>query len=108
MLPKSLQDELPFWCSLFVSTWAALAMSAPLHHLYEIGTCSLFMTIGRMEKYVSVQEDGSRKSNIQITLGITVDERIVDGFIFSRAASYFGSLLKNPEQIDTDAKAAAK
>lgn len=100
MLPKGIRDELPFFCSLFVSNLGSLGIGAPLHHLYEIGTCSMFLTIGKMDRRVTYDENGKRTNTITVDFGMTVDERVTDGFCLSRAISCFTRLMQNPEELD--------
>ena len=100
MLPKSFRDSLPFYCSLFVSNLGSLGIGAPNHHLYEMGTCSMFLTIGRMDRHVEYDENGKRRNFITVDFGMTVDERVADGFCLSRAIACFNRLMQNPEELD--------
>jgi chloramphenicol O-acetyltransferase len=103
LCPTALVEELPFWSSLFITNMGSLGMRAPLHHLYEIGTCSMFLSMGRLEKTVVLDSSGKPKNRLSISFSITVDERIVDGFYLSRVIDNFQSLLNNPERIDLSA-----
>ena len=47
ILPKSIIDILPFYSSIWISNLGSIGADAPFHHLYEIGTTSIFMKIGR-------------------------------------------------------------
>lgn len=100
LLPKGFRDELPFYCSLWVSNLGSLGLGAPNHHLYEMGTCSVFLTMGRMNRRVEFDEKGARKNSIAVDFSITVDERVTDGFYLSRAIACFNRLMQNPQELD--------
>ena len=78
LLPASFIKNDGFYTSLFAANLGSLGMKAGYHHLYEWGTCPLFMMIGRMEERVFV-EDGQIVTKKVIPLRFTYDERIDDG-----------------------------
>ena len=63
ILPKFLIDMLPFYSSIWISNLGSIGADAPFHHLYEIGTTSIFMTIGKIQEQVvhSPAGDETRK-----------------------------------------------
>ena len=60
-LPKSLIKASPFHTSVFVTNLKSLKLDAIHHHLYEFGTCSLFIAMGK-EKMTPVVE-GNKENN---------------------------------------------
>lgn len=109
ILPKALRKELPFYSSLFISHLGSIGADAPFHHLYEIGTTSIFMTIGKLHNKPFKEDDGTTAWKKVVDIAITVDERICDGYYLIRTLKTFEHYLKNPwellnsvEHIDTD------
>lgn len=93
LLPKSLNRISPLHTSVFVTNVASLGIQPIYHHLYEIGTASIFLAFGAKQK-----REGSEGKFIPIKL--VGDERIADGFAFASGLKYFMSLLKHPERLD--------
>lgn len=101
MLPRSFTESLPYYCSVFASNLGSIGADAPYHHLYEWGTCSIFLTVGRTFDKLVLDEDGTVRNAKHANIRTTIDERICDGFYLSRALERFSNLLQNPEQLET-------
>ena len=100
MLPKFLQRVSPFHCSMFITSMGSLGIPAIFHHLYDFGTCPMFISFGAKRRRYEVNPDGSiyKRSFMDITL--VVDERICDGFYYASAFKLFKSILNDPAQLD--------
>ncbi len=99
-LPYDLIKEDPNHATVFISNLGSIKLNAAYHHLSNWGTCSLFVVIGRMHKVAVFNDDGSYQMRDKINLGITLDERIGDGYYYSRTLSLLKYLLKNPELLE--------
>ncbi|MCB9666125.1 MAG: hypothetical protein H6732_18600 [Alphaproteobacteria bacterium] len=64
--------------SMFVANLGSVGMGPGYHHLYEYGTCPLFLMIGKVEDRVIV-EDGKPVAARILPLRFSFDERIDDG-----------------------------
>ncbi|MCL2569438.1 MAG: 2-oxo acid dehydrogenase subunit E2 [Oscillospiraceae bacterium] len=100
ILPKSIVHLSPFHTSMFLSNLGSIQMDYIYHHIYEFGTTSLFITMGKPRRVV---EDGQTKR--MMTLGIAMDERICKGVTWVRLLFEFRRLLENPEQMMGEQKA---
>lgn len=101
LLPKKIIDVSPFHTSLFVSNMASIGMGSIYHHIYNFGTTSGFMGIGRKSKRMRIAADGSIDTESCYPVGVVIDERITSG---AQYALFFGILkkyLKNPELLET-------
>lgn len=49
------------------------------------GTNSIMIAIGTMHKAEKIAADGTRQVRDVVELGITLDERVADGFYFGRS-----------------------
>lgn len=101
LVPRALSDSLPFYCSVFGSNLGSIGADAPFHHLYEWGTCSIFLTLGKTFDKLVLDEDGTVRYAKHANIRATIDERICDGFYLSRALDRFAQLMQNPEQLET-------
>jgi len=98
--PGFLRGIDPLRCSVYVANLGSVGLGAPYHHLFEWGTCSIFMTIGKMEPMVCVGEDGQPAVSKKLPLRFTLDERIADGYYDARALELMIDYLGHPEQLE--------
>ncbi len=98
MLPKKLIAASPFHTSAYLTNLKSIKNDAIYHHLYNFGTTTLFVAMGK-EKDTPVVEDGKVKVGKVMNLGITMDERPCDGFYFVRSLKVWNDLLTNPEVL---------
>jgi len=102
-LPKSVIDASPFHTSLFLTNMKSIKMGYVYHHIYNFGTCSVFLSMGK-ERYVPVVVDADEeKIGIRkiITIGGAVDERITDGLYNSNSIRESVKMLLNPAVLET-------
>lgn len=98
LLPQALQKELPFFSTLFISNLASIGAEAAFHHLYEFGSNSLFMTMGKAYEQLVIQGEKVHKEKVMDFM-FTVDERICDGYYFIQSLKLFENLLAHPELL---------
>ena len=97
--PGFLRGVDPLRCSAYVANLGSVGMGAAYHHLFEWGTCSLFVTIGQIKPTVVVGEDGQPAVRRTLELKIALDERIADGYYDARALELFDAYLNDPAQL---------
>lgn len=95
ILPRKIIDLSPFHTSMFISNLASIQMDAVYHHLYDFGTTSLFVTMGKPDR--RFDEDGAMKR--MMALGISIDERICPGAVWAKALFEFKRNLEKPERL---------
>lgn len=78
LLPKMFIDGDQMYTSMVVANLGSLNMGAGYHHLYEWGTCPLFLMVGKIEER-PVVEDGQVVVRKTLHLRYSYDERIDDG-----------------------------
>lgn len=91
LMPQSLAKGDPNFSTVLLSNLGSIGAGAPYHHLSEYGTNSLMATIGTLK-------EEKNKSTLSIT--ITLDERIADGFYFAKSLKYIDYCFKHPEIMD--------
>lgn len=97
--PAFLRGVDPLRCSAYVANLGSVGMGAAYHHLFEWGTCSLFVTIGQIKPTVVVGEDGRPTVRRTLELKIALDERIADGYYDARALELFDAYLNDPARL---------
>ncbi|MBR5528024.1 MAG: 2-oxo acid dehydrogenase subunit E2 [Clostridia bacterium] len=100
MYPMSLMKVDPYFASVFISNLGSIKMKAGYHHLANRGTNSLFVIIGEKKMSPVFSEDGSVTMKNTLSLGITVDERIADGYYFSKTIKLLKKIFENPELLE--------
>jgi hypothetical protein len=82
--------------SAFVANLGSVDMAPGYHHLYEYGTCPLFIMFGKVEQR-PVVENGQVVVGQTITMRFSYDERIDDGQNASYGIEALAEVLENPE-----------
>jgi len=95
--PKALRDADGLHTSVYISNLGSIGLggSSPHHHLYEWGTTSLFVTLGMLHR--KKQSNGEFRDFMEV--GFTVDERITDGWYFTKSVKLFQNFLNHPESL---------
>lgn len=95
LAPRSFVDTDPMYASAFVANLGSIGLDAAFHHLYEHGTCPLFMTIGRVVDAPLVI-DGKLEVRPTVTLRFTYDERIEDGLYAAKTLELLSQRIADP------------
>ncbi len=103
LCPSSLIKTDPFHASVVLTNLGSIKLKSGYHHLTNWGTNSVFIVVGEAKKRPVYNEDGSYEMRDTVDLGLTVDERIADGFYFSRTIKLLKKILENPELLEQPA-----
>lgn len=103
LYPKSLAKDDPTYSSAYLTNLGSIKMNADYHHLFNCGTISFFVTIGEKKLRPFFKEDGSYELRNTIKLGLTVDERIADGYYFAKTLRILRKIFAQPELLDRPA-----
>lgn len=99
-LPKFIYRASPFHTSGYITNLGSLGIDSVYHHLYEFGTNSLFLAIGKkLTEYVA-NADGEMEKKKVMNFRFVVDERICDGFYYANAIKLFCKYIKRPELLE--------
>ncbi len=100
LMPKSFSSVDPNYCSVMLSNLGSIKCDAVYHHLNNFGTNSIVITIGEIHKELIPDENGVLNVRDVVNLGVTLDERIADGFYFARSLKLIKHMAKHPELLD--------
>ncbi|MGE0791126.1 MAG: 2-oxo acid dehydrogenase subunit E2 [Sandaracinaceae bacterium] len=98
LAPSFLLKGDPMHASAFVANLGSVGLDAAWHHLYEYGTCPIFVTLGRVQKLPVVVGDRV-EARIAVRLRYTYDERIEDGLYAARALESLKERLEHPARF---------
>jgi hypothetical protein len=96
VLPGALMDGIPLYTSVYVVNAGSLGVDAPFHHLYEFGSSSIFVSVGRVARVPAVDDRGDVVARSCLDVVYTLDERASDGFYFARTVEVFRRLVADP------------
>lgn len=99
-MPKSVIATDPFYASVVLSNLGSIGLHAGYHHLTNWGTCSVFCVIGEIKKRPFYDDDGNVEMKESVDIGLTIDERIADGYYYSKTIRLLKKLLENPELLE--------
>ena len=95
VLPGAFIVNDPMYTSMFIANLGSLGMGAGFHHLYEWGTCPLFLMVGKIEEKPVVR-DGEVVIRPILHLRFSYDERVDDGLTASHGIRTLKEILENP------------
>lgn len=99
-VPQFLIETDPYYSSCVISNVGSIRLGSGYHHLTNWGTCSLFCLIGEIKKRPVFADDGSYEMRETVDLGITIDERLADGYYYSKSVRLIEYLLSHPELLE--------
>ena len=99
-VPKDMVATDPYYSSVVISNLGSIKLKCGYHHLTNWGTCSLFCIIGEKKKSPFFNEDGSVDMRETLDLGLTIDERLADGYYYSKSVRMLKYLLEHPEELE--------
>ena len=98
--PDVLIGDDPNYSSVFLSNLGSIKLRSGYHHLTNWGTCSLFCVIGEKKWTPLYDAHGLVEMRETVDLGLTVDERIADGYYYSKSIRLFKYLLEHPALLE--------
>ena len=101
--PEFLIGSDPNHAAIFLTNLGSIGLPGGYHHLVNWGTNSCFIVVGK--KYMKMEYDADGKEDLHevIPLGITLDERIADGYYYSGTVALVKELLEHPELLELPA-----
>ena len=98
--PQSLIATDPYYQSVVLTNLGSLKLNVGYHHLTNWGTCSLFAVMGEIKDTLYQKEDGTLGFHETVDIGLTVDERLADGYYYAKSLRLLKKLLANPELLE--------
>ncbi len=99
-VPNFLIATDPYYSSAVLTNLGSIKLHSGYHHLTNWGTNSLFIAIGEKKPRPFYDEAGNVTMRDSIDLGLTIDERIADGYYYSKTVRLLHKLLEHPELLE--------
>lgn len=99
-LPMSLIEGDSNHCSVFITNLGSIGLKCGYHHLSNYGTSSIFVVIGQKKMTPFFDEKGKVTMKETLDIGLTIDERIADGYYYSKSVKILKKILENPEILE--------
>ncbi len=90
----------PYYSSVILSNLGSIKLKCGYHHLTNWGTTSLFCIIGEIKKTPVYDGNGGFTMKETVDLGLTIDERLADGYYYAKTVKLLKTLLENPELLE--------
>jgi len=104
LLPEDMVSTDMFFCSMIFSHLGSIKLHAGYHHLANWGTNSFFTIIGERKMREFMDDEGNKEMKSSIDLGMTIDERIADGYYYSKSIKLLKKYFNHPEMLETPFK----
>ena len=101
--PDFLIGSDPNHAAIFLTNLGSIGLPGGYHHLVNWGTNSCFIVVGKKYMKQDFDKDGNSHVHEVIPLGITLDERIADGYYYSGTVALVQELLEHPELLEMSA-----
>ena len=104
LLPLSMTKEILYYSSAILSNLGSIgSKDAIYHHLSSFGSNSILITMGKIYKEEVINDKGKKEIRDLCEFGVTLDERIADGFYFVKSVQLLQYILDNPELLEEPA-----
>jgi len=97
LMPRTIFRVSPWHSSVFLTNIGSIGVESIYHHLYEFGTCSMFLALGRKTTHNISDKEGNLRKEKSLLLRFVLDERVCDGFYYASSMRAFNKILANPE-----------
>ncbi len=106
--PEFLIGSDPNHAAIFLTNLGSIGLPGGYHHLVNWGTNSCFIVIGKKYMKMEYDKEGNGDLHEVMPLGITLDERIADGYYYSGTVALVKELLEHPELLELPADTAVE
>lgn len=101
--PDFLIGSDPNHAAIFLTNLGSIGLPGGYHHLVNWGTNSCFIVVGKIYTKAEYDKDGNVDVHEVVPLGITLDERIADGYYYSGTVALVKELLEHPQLLEMPA-----
>ncbi len=106
LLPAVLIRNDPLYSSAMVINMGSIGIESTYHHLFNHGTMTSIVTIGRAALAPFVTDTGKIEARPMVSLRISFDERVVDGHYAARSVQRLQALIERPWLLEREGEDA--
>lgn len=101
ILPRKIIDLSPFHSSVFVTDLGSIGIRPVYHHIYNLGTNTIFIAFGTRTKEQTINGDNEVINRKKMDLKIVADERVCDGYYFAQTLKLAKNVMTHPKCLLT-------
>lgn len=106
LVPSSMTSEIIYYSSVVMSNIGSIGSKEAIYHnITDFGTNSILITMGKIYKKEIINDDGKKEIRDFCNFGITLDERIADGFYMIKSIQLLEYIIANPKLMEDDCNA---
>ena len=98
-IPQALVETDPYHSSVVFANLGSIGLPSGYHHLTNWGTTSMFVVVGKAGRMPFTENDEVVFKD-GVDLNFTMDERIADGYYFSKSIRMLQHFLNHPELLE--------
>lgn len=102
LVPSSIADSDTNYTTVLLSNLGSIKAPSCYHHLNNYGTNSIVATIGVIHEENVILKTGEVTTKYMVDMSFTIDERIADGFYFSKSLKLLEYIINNPEILNEE------
>lgn len=99
LLPRSMIEGDPMFAACIIANVGSLGLNAPFHHLYEWGTNSMFMAVGKAYPLACPHPEQQVAFRTMVDIHYTLDERTAFGTFSTEALDRLQHFLEHPQEL---------
>lgn len=100
LLPGAMMKTDPIYSTAFFTNLGSIGMDSIYHHLYNWGTCSIFISVGKLKKApIYENRSGDMRIASVIDMKMTLDDRVADGVYYGNSLKLFKDFIEHPRQL---------
>jgi len=99
LLPRKMIEGDPMFAACIIANLGSVGLNPVYHHLYEWGTTSMIMTIGKAHPKAFPHPEKGYEFRQVVDIHYTVDERVAFGGFSTKPLKRLEYFLKNPEKL---------
>ncbi len=100
LLPGFMIKTDPIYSTAFFTNLGSIGLDTIYHHLYNWGTCSIFISVGKLKKGPLYEtRSGIVKVTNVMDMKITLDDRVADGVYYGNSLRLFKNYIEHPRQL---------
>lgn len=100
MMTEFINKLSPFHTSFYITDVGSIGIPPIYHHIYNFGTTSVFIALGKKEIVPIASPDGTIEAKKVVRLRVVADERICDGQYYAESFRMLRRLLKKPQSLE--------
>ncbi len=100
LAPSSLVHSDPLMCSCFVASLGNMGLDSLYHHMFEWGSNSVFLLIGKIKKIPVVNDNDSIVVKKVVGVTFSLDDRVSEAIYFKNSLDLLQNFVENPELLE--------